>query len=182
MRGWLVALGLIVTGCANPAATPPSAVALLSAVPAPASSTPAPTVASATIALDAAGTIPCVGYGGCGAVLAILPAPPGAPTLPPLIEGDATRLAIDRDRTDRATVSDHRAADRRLTAGSYLVVVESQYSSDVSSFTPEGSIIFAASPTGRCTAPLTVADGDRTITISIRFRLTGECAIATEAS
>ena len=90
-----------------------------------------------------------------------------------------TALTVDRQQEDRATVTDHRALDGRLAAGTYLVVAESQYSSDVSSFTPQGSMVFAASPTGRCTAPLTVVHGARTIAIAIQFRLTGECTVTT---
>jgi hypothetical protein len=179
--GVLLAFGIMVAlaGCAGPK---PSVVPTTVSARAP--TTPPPRPAGATVRITADGTVPCqVSYYGCRAVITILPDRTGDPSPPPLIEVGAMELSSDRDDRDHATVHDARTLARLLSAGGYLVVGESQLTSDVASMAPDGSTVFpAVGQTGRCTAALTVSDAQAlagaTVTIAISYLESGGCVLS----
>lgn len=184
VAGPLATLGILValSGCGGP---DPS-MAPATEGPQPPTSVPAPSATGASIQVQADGTIPCsVSSYGCRAVIAIMAAGPDDPSPPPLIEADAIELASRRDVTDHAVVADSMTLGRDLPAGAYLVVGESQLTSDVSSMSPSGSIVIpAVGETGRCTATFTVTDEQATtgstVRISIDYLEGGGCKVQVE--
>jgi hypothetical protein len=180
--GLVLAFGPLVAlaDCAGP---DPSAGPATVSAPVP-TTTPPPHPAGATVRITADGTVPCqVSYYGCRAVITILPARTGDPSPPPLIEDGAIELASDRDDRDHANVHEVRTLAELLSAGGYLIVGESQLTSDVSSMAPDGSTVFpAVAQTGRCTAALTVSDAQAlaggTVTVAISYLESGGCVLS----
>ena len=180
--GVIAAIGILVAlaGCAGPV---PSVGLATVSPPAP-TTTPPPSRAGATVRIAADGTVPCqISYYGCRAVITILSARSGDPSPPPLIEDGAIELASDRNDRDHATVHETRTLAQLLSAGGYLVVGESQLTSDLASLAPDGSTVFPAmAQTGRCTAALTVSDAQAlagaTVTVAISYLESGGCVLS----
>jgi hypothetical protein len=177
-----VVVGILVALAACAPGPSPSIRPILSSSGAP-MVTPPPTPAGAIVRITADGVVPCqISYYGCRAVMAILPAATGDPSPPPLIETGAVELASERDVMAHATVHDTRTLTEPLAAGRYLVVGESQLTSDLASTAPDGSTVFPAmAATGRCTSALTVTDGQAsagaTATIAITYLEGGGCTL-----
>jgi hypothetical protein len=180
--GAVTAVGILfaLARCAGPI---PSVGPTTVSPPAP-TTTPPPSPPGATVRVTADGTVPCqVSYYGCRAVMTIVPAGPGDSSPPPLIEVDAIEIASDRDDRDHATVDETQTLAQPLSAGGYLVVGESQLTSDLASIAPDGSTVFpAVAQTGRCTAALTVSDaqalGGATVTVDISYLASGGCVLS----